>query len=100
VNKIAGARGFGMLATLSPTNQAIALEHVGDGLLLAVMMDAGLDPGLNDKSPTPKFGCDTIVSRYGGATLRSRRLGRSSVELRGSDDANRGILAHREHFTC
>src|ERR1700719_2724241 len=98
MDKIAGVRGLGILAALSPTDQAIALEHVGDGLLLAMMMDAGLGPGLNDKCPTPKFSCDTFVSRYGGTTLGARRLGRSSVELGGSDNANRGILAHSEAF--
>jgi hypothetical protein len=39
---------------LSPQRtKSIALEHVGDGLLLAMMMDAGLGPGLNDKYPAP-----------------------------------------------
>lgn len=100
MDKIAGVRGFRILAALSPPDQAIALEDIGDGLLLSVMMDAGLGPGLNDKYPAPKRGGDTIVNRDGGTTLGSRRLGRSPVELRGSDDANGGILAHKEAFSC
>jgi hypothetical protein len=80
MDKITGVRGRRILGVLSPTDQAIALEHVGDGLLLAVMMDASLGPGLNDKYSASKLGCDTIVSRDGGTTLGSRRLGRSPVE--------------------
>src|ERR1700730_18816749 len=99
MDKIAGVRGFRILAALSPTDQAIALEHVGDGLLLAVMMDAGLGPGLNDKDPAPKFGCATIVDRDGGTTLGPRRLRRSWVELGGPDDANGEVFAHNEAFT-
>ena len=99
MDKIAGVPCFRILAALSPTDHAIALEHVGDGLLLAVMMDAGLGPGLNDKCPTPKFGCDTIVSRYGGTALGPRSLGRSSIKLSVSNNVNRGILAHKVAFT-
>jgi len=64
-----------------------------------VMMDAGLGPGLDDKYSAPKRGVDTIVSRDGGTTLGARRLGRSAVELVGSDDANGGILAHNKALT-
>jgi hypothetical protein len=88
VDKVAGVRGRGKLAALSPTDRAIALEHVGDRLLLAVMMDAGLGPGLDDKYSAPKRGVDAIVSRDGGTTLGTRRLRRSAVELVGPDDAN------------
>src|ERR1700722_11045623 len=98
MDKIACARGRRILAALSPTDRAIALEHIGDGLLLAVMMNAGLSPGLGDKDPAPKSGCDTIVDCDGGATLGPRRLSRSSFELGGLDDANRAVLAHKESF--
>jgi len=72
-----------MLATLSPTDQAIALEYVGDGFLLAMMMDAGTGSGLNEEYPAPKLGCDTIVSRDRSTTLGPWRLRRSSIELGG-----------------
>jgi len=55
------------------------------------MMDAGLGSGLDDKYSAPKRGGDAIVDRDGGTTLGPRRLGRSSVELIGPNDANRGI---------
>ena len=89
-----------MLAALSPADQAIALEYVGDGFLLAMMMDAGTGSGLNDKYPAPKLGCDTIVSGYGGTTLGPWRLRRSSVELGRSDDANGGMFAHAKALIC
>jgi hypothetical protein len=98
VDKITGVRGRRMLAAFSPTHQAIALEHVSDGFLLAMMMDAGTGSGLNDKYPAPKLGCDTIVSRDRGTTFGPWRLRRSAVELGRSDDANGMILAHEEAF--
>jgi hypothetical protein len=100
MDKITGVRGRRMLAALSPTDQAVALEHVGDSLLLAVMMDTSPGPGLNDKYPAPKLGCDTIVSGYGGTTLGPWRLRRSSVELGRSDDANGGMFAHAKALIC
>src|ERR1700733_14896113 len=99
MDEIAGVRGRGRLAALSPTDRTIALEHVCDGFLLAVMMDAGLGPGLDDKYSAPKRGGDAIVDRDGGTTLGPRRLGRSSVELVGPNDANGRILAHRKKLT-
>src|SRR5271167_4010036 len=98
MDKITGVRGRGMLAALSPADQAIALKHVDDGFLLAMMMDTGAGSGLNDKYPAPKLGCDTIVGRDGGTTLGSWRLRRSSVELGRADDANWQIFAHGEAF--
>jgi hypothetical protein len=98
MDKITGVRGRRMLAALSPTDQAIALEYVGDGFLLAMMMDAGTGSGLNDEYPAPKLGCDTIVSRDRSATLGPWRLRRSPIELGRSDDAKGGIFAHKEAF--
>ena len=83
VDKITGVRRGTILAALSPTDQAIALEHIGDGLLFPVMMDAGLGSGLNGKYSTPKPGCDTLVSRNGGTPLGSRRLQGSLVKQSG-----------------
>jgi hypothetical protein len=74
MDKVAGVRGRGKLAALSPTDRAIALERVGDRLLLAVMMDAGLGAWLDDEYSAPKRGGDTIVNRDGGTTLGARRL--------------------------
>jgi hypothetical protein len=80
MDKITGVRSRTIFTAHSPTDQAIALEHVCDGLLLPVMMDAGPGSGLNDEYPTPKFGCDALVDRDGGTPFGARRLGRPSVE--------------------
>jgi len=98
MDEITGARGRTILAALSPTDQAFALEHVCDGFLLPVMMDPGLGSGLDDEYHAPKCGCDTLVSRDGGTPLGSRRLKGSSVEESWWDDANGLISAHSEAF--
>ena len=49
VNEAALTRNRAEFATFSPPNVTLALEHVCDGLLLAVMVNGGLRTRLDDK---------------------------------------------------
>jgi hypothetical protein len=61
VQKIARARDARVLAVFAPTHQRLAREHVGDRVLLAVVVDAGLRSRLDQKRSAPKAGVNLLI---------------------------------------
>jgi hypothetical protein len=94
MEKIAWVCSGAKLSVLAPSDEAISLDHVGDGLLLAVVMDTGFRPRLDGEEAAPDRGHNSAIGGNGGAPFGSWRLGCSSVEERGCNDSNRLISAH------
>jgi hypothetical protein len=96
VDKITGARGEGMLSAFAPLHERFAFEDVRDGFLRAVIMDACLRSGFNQKRSAPERRLNSNFWRHGCEARRARRLRSSCAELIGMDDANRGrfVLGH------
>jgi len=72
----------------SPTYPAFPVQHVSDGLLFSVMVDASLRPGLDHEHPAPHSGRDPKVACNRSVTFRPGRLGRVPIEVGGSYNAN------------
>src|SRR3978361_1187768 len=94
MNEIAGLpprRRFGCFA---PANFADAGEHVGDGLLLSMMMDSRPGSRLHLEQASPDRRGDAERPRDGGATFGARRLRCSWIEFSRTDDVDRGRKTH------
>jgi len=88
MDEITSVRACGVFTPRAPTHFANAREDIGDGLLLAMMMNAGARSGLDFEQSAPhrrfnaELGCDRRE------TQGSRRLRRSRVKPSGADDSN------------
>ena len=54
MNEVAGFRAGNVFAARSPANFADTCEHIGDRLLLTMMMDAGACSRLDLEQPGPQ----------------------------------------------
>src|SRR5690242_5715020 len=98
MDEIAGSGLRGEFPALAPAHLAGALEHVGDGLLLAMVMNSGPPSRLDDEDSAPQRGLDTARRRDRRRALRARRLRGTAIELRRTDDRDREIFAHAEQI--
>ena len=73
VDEVAGLGDGGVLALLSPEHQRFALEDVDDGVLLAVVVDAGRGAGFDQEGAAPEVGVDVGFRRRWPPAGRSRR---------------------------
>jgi hypothetical protein len=96
VDKITGAGCEGMFSAFAPLDERFAFEDVCDGFLRAVMMDACLRSGFNQKHSAPERRLNSRLWRHGCEARRARGLRSSCAELIGMDDTNRGrfVLGH------
>ena len=88
VQKVARARRNRMFPALAPLNVGLALQHVRNGFLRAMMMDAGLRSWLDHKNSAPQ---PRVNPGLGGNRREPQRTGglRSALaELVGMDDAD------------
>src|SRR6516165_29804 len=90
VDEIAWLGSSGELAVLAPADETMPFEHIGDGLLLSVMMDASFRVGLDDDDAAPNPG----LAGDCGKPLGSRSLGGLAAEKSGLHDANGLISIH------
>jgi hypothetical protein len=88
VEKVAGAHEDGVLAMASPTDGRLAIEDVDDGVLLAMVMDAGTGAGLDQKGSAPQSGFDAKLARDGGTPERTWSLAGAFGELFGMNDGD------------
>ena len=49
------------LAAFAPAHKALAFQHIGDRVLLSMMMNAGADPGLHNEQAAPDAGSDALA---------------------------------------
>ena len=69
VEEVSGADPRFGFAALAPADERFAFEHIDDGFLLAVMVDAGTRAGFDEERPAPEAGGDAVVARNGGEAL-------------------------------
>ena len=86
MDEVTGLGACGEFAAFAPAHLALAFEYVGDGFLLAVMVDAGLRARLDDEDAAPQARLDAERRRERRLSLRTRRLRGSGVEALGTDD--------------
>src|SRR6516164_4891414 len=84
------------LAVLAPADTARSFEHVGDGLLFTMMMDAGRGAGLDDEDAAPQRSLNSVHNRNRSAPFGTRGLGCLPIEQSRLDDANRLISTHND----
>jgi hypothetical protein len=89
MQKISRARGERMFSLFTPLDERLAGEHIGDRVLTAVMMNACLRFGFDQKSASPNRGLNSQVRRDSGETQRAWRLKSSGAELIGVNNADR-----------
>ena len=90
MDEIAGLRARSEFPPLAPADLADAGQHVGDRLLLSVMMDAGTGPRLDLEQAAPQRRLDADLRCDRGQARGARRLSRSRIESGRADDANGG----------
>ena len=69
VKKVARADCCRVLTVLSPLHERLAFKNIDNCFLRAVMMDAGLRSGLDEKRSAPHAGCDAQFAADSGASL-------------------------------
>ena len=94
MDEIAGLRARCELTSCTPAYLADAGQHVGNRLLLSMMMNSGPRSRFNLEQAAPDRRRDADVQRDGGATFGARRLCSSKIELIWADDANCSGPAH------
>src|SRR6267154_3543 len=94
VNEVAGLRVRYEFTSCTPANLADAGEHIGDRLLLSMMVNSGprsrfdLEQAAPDGKSNAQRRCDSL------ATFGARRLRGSEVEFRWADDVDCSRRAH------
>jgi len=68
MEEVAGAGGGAGLAVLAPADEGFAFEDVDNGVLLAVVVDAGFGAGLDEEGSAPEAGLDLVFGGDGGET--------------------------------
>ena len=97
MNEIAGFGARREFALRPPADLADAREHVGDCLLLAMMMDAGTGSGLDLKQSSPHGRLNAKLGRDCGKAHRTCRLRGPEVESGWAYDVDWRISIYREH---
>ena len=88
MNEIAGLRTRDQFSSRAPAYFADAGEHVGDRLLLSMMMYSRPRSRLDLEQAAPDCRRDAKRWRDSGATFGARRLRCSRIEFSGADDAD------------
>jgi hypothetical protein len=88
MDEITSVRARRVFTPLAPTDVADAREDIGDGLLLAMMMDAGTGSRLDLEQPAPHCRVNAELRRDRSEAYGSRRLRRSRIKPGRGDDSN------------
>lgn len=88
MNEVSGLRTRDRFSSRTPSYFADAREHVGDRLLVSVMMYSRPRSRLHLEQAAPDSGRDAKRWRDSGATFGAWRLRCSRIELGGADDVN------------
>lgn len=81
VDEVACASGVLRLAMFSPADEALAGEDVDDGVLFAMVVDAGACAGFDEEGSAPQLRGDAGFGADGGLALRAGGLLGAGVEL-------------------
>jgi hypothetical protein len=88
MNEIAGFRVRGILSARTPAHFADARQHIGNRLLLAMMMDACTGSRHDFEQAAPQRRLDAELRRDRGQADGARRLCRARVESGRADNTN------------